>query len=653
MTTAKRDGKSSSTKKTAGRPTPLPLLAENLPAQLTDLPQFVVWKYIEDLDVETGETDWDKPPFNARTGGLASSTNPATWSPFAVALDAYNRGGWDGLGFVLHKKKGEDGPGLVGVDLDKCRDPDTGVVEQWALHVVAKLNTYTEVSPSGRGIRLFVLGKLPPTGRKKGRFEVYETGRYFTLTGQRVEGTPATIENRQAELEQIHRSMFAEPKHQQDSHAGAATTPTNLDDAEILRKACEAKNGSKFERLWNGDITNYKSRSEADLALCSYLRFWCGQDPGRIDELFRQSGLFRSKWNRDDYRERTIARALPGDVYDPSKRKSASNGQAKSANSATPPEWPDPVPLNRAPSAAAFPITVLPPTLIAFVEETAWSLNCPPDFVATPLLAVAGGAIGNSRRLCITESHRQSACLFLAVVGEPGSGKSPALEQVTSPLDQADRRWIAEWREELLAWQREEPKGRGDRPIPRRAVLDDCTTEVMATVLGDNFRGVTMARDELSALIAGLNQYKAGRGHDRQVFLKLWSHATVRVDRRHTRTASRSSSLPPLWPLSGASNRRSSSDFEENSCTLTESPPMMASSTVFCSAVRLTCQPRRNNGARCLRRPPPIGQTPSRGYWPWRWSAASKRAIAGPISSTSERRPAGNGSGSQRDTHAS
>src|SRR5262249_52682710 len=153
-------------------------------------------------DAETGEIHWDKPPLNARTGGAASSTDPSTWSTFEEALAAYEAGGLDGVGFVLHRDAAAgDAPGLVAVDLDDCCDLDAAEVEERALNLTALLRSYTEISPSGKGIRTLLLGKLPPTGRRKGDFEVYETGRYVTITGQRLDALPATLELRQAELE--------------------------------------------------------------------------------------------------------------------------------------------------------------------------------------------------------------------------------------------------------------------------------------------------------------------------------------------------------------------------------------------------------------------------------------------------------------------
>jgi primase-polymerase (primpol)-like protein len=303
----------------------LPVCPASIPEALQAIPRWVVWKYVEERDPETGEVSYDKPPKKVG-GGSASSTNPKTWATFAEALAAYERGGLDGIGFVLHRDK-EEADGLVGIDLDKCRDPETGAVEEWAAQVVRTINSYTEVSPSGRGLRLFVYGKLPPSGNKKGPFEVYENGRYVTVTGRRLPRTPAIIERRQAELEQVHRQFFGERK----SDAAVPqmpSGPTNLDDAEIIRRAGEAKNGEKFKALWAGSTHGYASTSEADLALASRLAFWTGPNLERIDALFRQSGLFRSKWQRDDYRQRTIQKALANrtEFYEPRQRRADGNG---------------------------------------------------------------------------------------------------------------------------------------------------------------------------------------------------------------------------------------------------------------------------------------------------------------------------------------
>ncbi len=209
-----------------------------------------------------------------------------------------------------------------------------------------------------------------------------------------------------------------------------------------------------------------------------------------------------------------------------------SHGTA-SPDGSPPPEWQPPLPLSTTPPVAHFPLHALPAPLQAFAREAAGVLACPVDFLGVPLLAVAGGCVGNSRRVAIHDSHTQSAGLFAAVVGRPGSGKSPALQMVVDPVEKAERRYFEEWKRESAASEASEDEDKGAAPRLRRCLLDDTTTEAMAAVLKDNPRGLLMVRDEMAALVCGLNQYKGGKGHDRQVYLQLWSQATIRVDRKN------------------------------------------------------------------------------------------------------------------------
>ena len=234
-----------------------------------------------------------KVPYCASTGLTASSTDQTTWTTFDQAVAAYRAGRYSGVGFVFTS---EDE--VVGIDLDKCRDPQTGHIDDWATKIIAQLDTYTEVSPSGGGVHLYAFGRLPAGARKKGHIEVYESGRYFTVTGDHVPGTPLTVEDRGDSLRALHREVF-----------GNAATPVSApapvrairDDSAILAKARGAKNGAKFSRLYGGDWSDYPSQSEADLALCIILVFWSGGDNEQVDRLFRQSGLYRAKWDERHY----------------------------------------------------------------------------------------------------------------------------------------------------------------------------------------------------------------------------------------------------------------------------------------------------------------------------------------------------------------
>src|SRR5215471_11091232 len=114
---------------------------DNLPEELKSLPQWVVWKY-----EDHGKPKRDKIPYDSHTGLRAKSNDPQTWSTFAEALAAYQCGGFDGVGFVF-----AGGGGIVGVDLDGCRDPETGLLEPWAGEIVERVDSYTEASPSDTG----------------------------------------------------------------------------------------------------------------------------------------------------------------------------------------------------------------------------------------------------------------------------------------------------------------------------------------------------------------------------------------------------------------------------------------------------------------------------------------------------------------------
>jgi putative DNA primase/helicase len=132
------------------------------------------------------------------------------------------------------------------------------------------------------------------------------------MTGERVVGLPHEVMPRQAELDGLRARLFPPPA--EPPRAASPPWALQLDDKELLLRAFRARNGSQVERLWAGDWSGYRSRSEADLAFVSHLAFWTGHDPERIDRLFRRSGLYREKWGEQrgetTYGAQTIARAL-------------------------------------------------------------------------------------------------------------------------------------------------------------------------------------------------------------------------------------------------------------------------------------------------------------------------------------------------------
>jgi putative DNA primase/helicase len=288
-----------------------------LPAQLKDtqemiadatnireLIQWVCWSY-EERDGEP-----TKVPYGPLTREKADGTNPENWADYFEAVKACKEHGYGGIGLVFTRD--DD---LCGVDLDGCLDPETGEIEGWARAIIDELDSYSEISPSGTGVHVLTRGTLLPGRNRKGRFEAYDQGRYFTVTGKHLAGTPKVIENRQVELERVVERVFGSSAAESEnghSKNGSAPMPNSLTDEESVRKASSASNGERFSGLWAGDTSGYGSHSEADLALCGMLAFWTRGDPTRINRFFRTSGLYREKWERASYRERTISEALEG-----------------------------------------------------------------------------------------------------------------------------------------------------------------------------------------------------------------------------------------------------------------------------------------------------------------------------------------------------
>lgn len=250
-----------------------------------------------------------KIPLDPHTGGFASTKDPATWASYAEAVE-FVKACPQAVGLSFVTKLAD---GLVGIDLDHVIDP-AGTITADAEAVVADLDSYTEISPSGRGLRVFVGGRLPGHGRKRGDFECYEDARAFSITGQHLAGTPLVVEGRPDELLVVHRRIFPPPPPA--ARSLPRTGAPRRSDRDVLEQAGNAKNGAAFTALFSGDDGAYSSRSEADLALCSHLAFWCAGDAQQMDALFRASGLMRPKWDTrrgsHTYGQQTIAKAVAG-----------------------------------------------------------------------------------------------------------------------------------------------------------------------------------------------------------------------------------------------------------------------------------------------------------------------------------------------------
>lgn len=232
-------------------------------------------------------------------------------------MNALERGGYDGLGVGIFS-------GLCAIDIDGCLDED-GTPSPLAVDVISTMESYTETSPSGRGVRIFF--RAPGFTYDKDRYytmnasrdlEIYVSGatsKFLTVTGNSQPwGGIRPIEERGAQLQSILGRYMERPQKAAQDAPRTPQTPVNLSDEEIITRAQNARNGTTFAALWNGDTSGYGSHSEADLALCNLLAFWTGGNAEQADRLFRASGLMRDKWDRQQsgstYGDLTMKKAL-------------------------------------------------------------------------------------------------------------------------------------------------------------------------------------------------------------------------------------------------------------------------------------------------------------------------------------------------------
>ena len=271
---------------------------ENIPQELKSLRQWVCWAGI------------DKIPKNPHNGRNARSNDSSTWSSFKDACDACEKYSFDGIGFMFAN-------GYFGVDLDHCVD-DMDFCDEF----VETLQSYAEYSKSHEGIHIICRGELPVGARRRGKVEMYSSGRYFICTGDIYNPAYTEIVDCTESIKVLHSKYL--PSSSPKARPFKAIT---LDDQEVIDLARNSKSGQLFNMLYSGNWQGaYASQSEADLAFCNQLAFWTQKDYEQMDRIFRSSGLMRDKWDTKrggkTYGSITISKACIAcaDVYDPETR---------------------------------------------------------------------------------------------------------------------------------------------------------------------------------------------------------------------------------------------------------------------------------------------------------------------------------------------
>lgn len=299
---------------------------QNIPKSLRANARWCCWRYEQRPNGRT------KVPYNPLTGYGAKSTDPRTFGTFEQAIFAKDMNGYDGIGIGIFGT-------ICAIDIDHCIDAETGVFSDLAAQVYKLMDSYTEFSPSGEGLRIIFYApglvfdkKSYYINNQKIGLEVYVAGvtnRYVTITGNAIGNNGI---NKRTEALQEVLSLFMR-RSVPFNGTDRKPLPTKLlfPDEIVVERAGRAKNGDLFKRLMSGDASMYLKKdgspdySVADLALCNILAFWCSGDAEQIDRIFRASGLMREKWDSrrgaETYGQWTVNKAVQrvGTTYSAAK----------------------------------------------------------------------------------------------------------------------------------------------------------------------------------------------------------------------------------------------------------------------------------------------------------------------------------------------
>jgi len=263
-----------------------------IPRELKPLKQWVLWQ-------REGER---KTPKNWSTGGNAGIQWPNTWGTYKQIVTAYRLHpmNYSGIGLVLT----QNDP-YVCIDLDDCFQYNR--LTAFAKEVVDRLQGYTEFSPSGKGLHIWIKAEYKEN-HKRANIEIYSKDRWLTMTGKGYEDLDlAQIPERTEELlvllEALKLDEKPEPKKARKAPRfdlrGLDGDTSYIEDKNIWERLFRAKNGNVYEALYNGDISVcYNDHSRAVLFLANQLAVMTNFDANRIKHLLYQTRMANEKWDR-------------------------------------------------------------------------------------------------------------------------------------------------------------------------------------------------------------------------------------------------------------------------------------------------------------------------------------------------------------------
>jgi hypothetical protein len=388
-----------------------PVKLANIPQELRPYKQWVAWKA-----VPTGNGKVTKVPINPNTGGNAATNNPASWGSFQDAVSYYEQHKGDGIagiGFVFTEVDR-----FCGIDLDNCINPETLEMRDWASVILGEVNSYSEISPSGTGVKVFCKGSLPGHGRNFGQIEIYDTGRYFTLTGEIFGECPKSIEDRSAEVTKLYNDLS-----NQEPEVKAQVKAVENSLGEINIDSLPIAYGTK-KLIKEGEEQG--SRSEAIMSVVNALvgarlseaEIFTIFENYPIGEKYLEKGSSRERWLKSHI-DKAKGFVKPGEKQ---REVLASDTE----------------------TSLIFPSHVMTGTAGQFAEVYGANLETPKEFLFLSYLTCLGSVL--SRRLTLASEIEPQPRLYTLLLGQSADErKSTALKIVIDhfkdAVDQFDVCW--------------------------------------------------------------------------------------------------------------------------------------------------------------------------------------------------------------------
>ena len=447
----------------------------NIPQELKDRPQWVAWTL-----KDRGGLKADKIPINVHTGEYGASNKPATWGTFEQAIDCAKKHTLPGIGFVFTQ---EDE--FTGIDFDDCLDIEKDQIATGVKEWLDKFKSYSEVSPSLNGIKAIIKGSVV-RGQAGKICEIYPYGRFFTITGNRLPQYPTHIRHCNEELQELYKL----------NSENAVDPITNMRPYG-----------------WQDEVLHGVSAGQRHGTALALAGRWIqkGLSPDEI-------GLFVAAWNqRNEPPKDTLSNPESKETQDiityviqkqnEQVLAEVEPGGYELAKSKFP--------------RKTFPWEVLPNALAKSLQQLARSVGTSPISLPGVAVAILSSVLGSTFNAYPTASWAEPLVFWVGDIRESGEGKTPAARKLTEVIEAMQREANKVYEEEMDYWEALDKDDRGPKPkLPRGYFVTDLTLEGLRKDHSWH-GGKVCILDELSAFINSQNQYKGGKGSDRESWISL------------------------------------------------------------------------------------------------------------------------------------